>query len=80
MLTVKFTGMADRKSAVRMLHTAKEVAAEVAKGRAVFVGVSGHYKSAIGGDGEKLEYHDPLGFWGYRLYGDKPVRFGLVVE
>jgi hypothetical protein len=32
------------------------------QGYAVFVGVPGHYKSAVGGNRERFDYDDPLGF------------------
>lgn len=76
----RFTGMSDRKATVTLLSTEKEVETEVRRGYAVFVGVPGHYKSAIGVSGSGLEYDDPLGFWGHRLYDGKPARFGVVIK
>ena len=76
----QFTGMSDKKASVRLLNTAQEVETEVKKGYSVFVGVPGHFKSAVGGNRDRLKYDDPLGFWGHRLYDSKPVKFGVVVE
>jgi len=76
----QFTGMSDKKASVRLLKTAQEVEAFVKRGYAVFVGVPGHFKSAVGGNRDQFEYDDPLGFWGHRLYDSKPVKFGVVVD
>jgi len=76
----RFTGMSELKATVTLLNSAKEIETEVRRGYAVFVGAPGHYKSAIGVSGSGLEYDDPLGFWGHRLYDGKPPRFGVVIE
>jgi hypothetical protein len=76
----QFTGMNAKKANVRVLNTAKEVEEAVGKGYAVFVGVPGHYKSAVGGSSDSFIYDDPLGCWGHILYDNKPVRFGVVIE
>jgi hypothetical protein len=76
----QFTGMSAKVPAVRLLKTIGDVENSVKRGYAVFVGVPGHYKSAVGGNRERFDYDDPLGFWGHRLYDDRPVRFGVVIE
>jgi hypothetical protein len=76
----QFTGMNATKANVRVLSVPKEVEEAVGKGNAVFVGVPGHYKSAVGGTSDGFRYDDPLGGWGHLLYDNKPVRFGLVIE
>jgi hypothetical protein len=76
----QFTGMSARVPTARLLNSVEDVESSVRQGYSVFVGVPGHYKSAVGGNRERFEYDDPLGFWGHQLYDDRPVKFGVVIQ